>query len=90
MTSRPGQPAPEALLAHHSFLVSLARSLVGDEHAAEDAVQETWVRALERPPRSASGARAWLARVTASRARNSIRGASRRRAREARGARAER
>lgn len=55
------------LLAHRRFLGRLARSLVGDEHHAEDLVQDTWLRALESAPESGtqrpSSLRGWLGRV---------------------------
>jgi DNA-directed RNA polymerase specialized sigma24 family protein len=53
----------ETLLRHAGFLRALARALLADEHGADDAVQDTWVRALERPPRDARRSRSWLARV---------------------------
>ena len=53
----------EALLKSRDFLRSIARGLLLDEDRAEDVVQETCVRALERPPRKLGAARAWLARV---------------------------
>lgn len=52
-----------ALLQHADFLRALARSLVSDEAAAEDAVQEAWVAALERPPDAPGAARSWLRTV---------------------------
>jgi RNA polymerase sigma-70 factor (ECF subfamily) len=66
---------PEVLLHEHAWLRRLARTLAADPASADDLVQDTWVAALERPPR-ASGAdlRAWLAAV----ARNFARGGSRR------------
>ena len=33
----------DALLRHSGFMRALARSLIFDEHAADDAVQETWL-----------------------------------------------
>lgn len=40
----------ELMTRHAQALRALARGLLGDEHAAEDAVQETWIVALERDP----------------------------------------
>ena len=41
----------DALLSHATSLRALARGLLGgDEHAAEDVVQETWIAALEQRP----------------------------------------
>ncbi len=53
----------EALIKSRDFLRAIARGLLVDEDRAEDVVQETCVRALERPPRKLGAARAWLARV---------------------------
>jgi RNA polymerase sigma-70 factor (ECF subfamily) len=79
----------ESLLRHRAFVRALARSLVRDEHAAEDLVQETWLTALRSPPRSAAALPAWLARVVRTRAQNAARGEARRVAREAAAAREE-
>lgn len=79
----------ESLLRHRAFVRALARSLVRDEHAAEDLVQETWLTALKRPPRSAGALPAWLARVVRTRAQNAARGEARRVTREAAAAREE-
>lgn len=68
------------LLAHARFARGLARALLGDEHLAEDAVQETWLAALRRPPRALSAA--WIAEVARNAARKIRRGESRRAARE--------
>jgi RNA polymerase sigma-70 factor (ECF subfamily) len=54
---------PHELEQHRALLLRLARELVRGEDAAEDLVQESFVRALERPPRSTDALRAWLARV---------------------------
>lgn len=79
-------PDPEALLQHREFLRGLARQLLGDEHLAEDVVQESYIAALTTPPRSAEAMRSWLARVVTRRASNRRRGESRRRQREHEGA----
>src|SRR6185503_17039607 len=52
---------PETLLEHGPRLSALARRLVRDGHAADDLVQETWLRAVERG--GASSTWSWLARV---------------------------
>jgi RNA polymerase sigma-70 factor (ECF subfamily) len=72
----------ESLLQHREFVRALARSLVRDEHAAQDVVQETWLAALRHPPRTPAALPGWLARVVRTRAQNVARGESRRVARE--------
>lgn len=79
----------ESLLRHRAFVRALARSLVRDEHAAEDLVQETWLTALRHPPRLEAALPAWLARVVRTRAQNAARGEARRAAREVAAARDE-
>ena len=69
-------------------LRALARSLVADEHAAEDAVQDTWLRALERGA-AAAAPRRWMARVLRNRAHDEHRARGRRAAREQQAARDE-
>ncbi len=79
----------QELLRHQAFLERLARDLARDPERAADLAQETWVRALERGPRSAGALRAWFARVARHLA---LRGAERdanRRARERAAARPE-
>jgi len=73
----------EELLAHSRWLGRLAASLTADAAAAEDLVQDTWIVALERPPRSRAGLRAWLARVLRNLASDRRRGEGRRERREA-------
>src|SRR5688572_9962486 len=80
---------PAELELQRAFLQRLARQLVRGEAAAEDLVQETFVRALERPPASAGALRAWLARVARHLAINKARGEQRALARERRAARPE-
>jgi RNA polymerase sigma-70 factor, ECF subfamily len=76
-------PIPGDLLREHlQALGALAQRLVGDRHAAEDAVQDTMVAALlsETPRRGAL--RSWLAAILKNRLRQDARAESRRRARE--------
>lgn len=52
--------------AHRRFVWGLAYRITGSAADADDVVQETFVRALERPPEvRADGWRGWLARVAA-------------------------
>lgn len=74
--------APELFLQHTAALRALARALVGDGEAADDAVQATWLEWLRRPPRDASKRGAWLARVLRSKVIDTRREAERREARE--------
>ncbi len=62
MTSQP-PPDSAALLFDQRWLAALARGLVGDEHAVEDVLQETRLRAWRHPPADTSGAGGWLRRV---------------------------
>jgi len=79
----PAEPIPhELLLRHAGFLRRLARDLLGDPSAADDAVQEVWLRALEKPPRHGSNVRGWLRVVLTNLVRSNARGVSRREARE--------
>jgi RNA polymerase sigma-70 factor (ECF subfamily) len=77
-----------ALIEHEDFVRSLARSLVRDEHAADDLSQDTWLAFLNRPPAPGS-LRGWLATVTRNHARNAARESARRARREERVARSE-
>src|SRR5262245_18427318 len=43
---------PQELLERTGWMKRLARSLVRDEATADDIVQETWLKAAERPPHS--------------------------------------
>ena len=53
----------ELLLEQAGFLRRLARYLVHDAHAADDAVQDVMVAALERPPRHDGNLHGWLGAV---------------------------
>ncbi len=74
------------LLQHERYLRVLARRLVGDDAAADDLVQETWVVGLERAP-DRGALRPWLAGVVRNLARNRTRAEARRRVRESASAR---
>lgn len=52
--------APESLLRHVGWMRALARSLLRDDGLAEDAVQETFLAAVRRPPLQEAVAGAWL------------------------------
>lgn len=77
----------EELLEHDSFLRALARSLLRDEAAADDAAQDAWLQAIERPP---ARPKPWLAAVARNLSFRAIRERVRRRRREAAAARPER
>jgi RNA polymerase sigma-70 factor (ECF subfamily) len=83
------QPTPQTLAEHAAFVRSLARALVADPHGADDVVQETWLAALERPPRHGSNPRAWLARLVERLAWRGSRSSERRSRREGAAARPE-
>lgn len=52
-------PFPNVLPEHVRFVRGIARSLLFDEHEAEDAVQDTLLRALEQPPKPGN-IKGWL------------------------------
>lgn len=83
---------PSLLLGQRAWLRALALDLVGDPHEADDVVQDTWLAALERPPRARDevGVRAWLGAVARNLVHARRRSAGRRVARERRSAREER
>ncbi|MBI3845534.1 MAG: sigma-70 family RNA polymerase sigma factor, partial [Planctomycetes bacterium] len=81
---------PEVLLTHGDFVRAIARQLLADEARVDDAVQETWVAALEHPPRTATNVRGWLAAIARNVVRVASRGERRRRMREESAARPER
>lgn len=81
--------APAALLAQTGWLKGLARGLVVDDASADDVVQQTWLRALERPPREPKALPAWLAAVARNEARQTGRSEGARTRRQRRVARPE-
>jgi RNA polymerase sigma factor (sigma-70 family) len=89
MSAEPVSPSIEHLLQETSWIRRLSRSLVADASQADDLAQETWVRALEHPPRVGESLRAWIATVMRNLVRERRRSEGRRTAREERSARAE-
>ncbi len=81
-----GDPLLDAALAETGWLRALARSLVEDTQRAEDAVQASLTRALERRPERRS-LRAWLAAVLRNELRQDERARGRRTFHEQRAAR---
>jgi RNA polymerase sigma factor (sigma-70 family) len=65
MTAESNVPMEE-LLAQRAWVRALARRLVADESGADDLEQDVWVRALSRPPQSATSLRGWFRRVVRS------------------------
>ncbi len=63
MDVSPETHAIEDLLVHSGWLSTLALRLLRDVAEAEEFVQETWLKALARPPRKEVPIRPWLARV---------------------------
>ena len=59
---KPPPATVESLLEHGGFLRRLARAML-DEHDAEDLVQETWLRVLQKPPTATGREKWWLSRV---------------------------
>ncbi|HEU4418869.1 MAG TPA: RNA polymerase sigma factor, partial [Planctomycetota bacterium] len=86
MTSRPFD-VELSLRQHGASLRQLAAELLRDPDAADDAVQEVWAAALQRPPRHAGSLGGWLATALRNVARKLRRGEQRRVRREAVGAR---
>jgi RNA polymerase sigma factor (sigma-70 family) len=72
----------DALMEHAAFVRALARSLLKDDSAADDAVQETYVAALKSPPQQKGLIRPWLAKTVRNVVRQKWRSRSRRYRRE--------
>ena len=88
MTPTP-DPTPEFLLEHGAFLRRIARSLVIDEHGADDVVQATYLAVLRRPPPAGVRLRAWLATIARNLSLRTLRTRGRVRRREQAAARPE-
>lgn len=94
MSDGHAQIDPEALLAHGDFVRAIARSLLWDEHAAEDVVQQTWLAALgacgsASATASPATSRGWLGAVARNLAIKRLRSDRRRSARESASSRPE-
>lgn len=64
-------PLEAALLSQATSLRGLAWSLLGDEHAADDVLQDTWLRARGNQPRDGAGSlEGWLRRIATNLASN--------------------
>ena len=74
--------AERELQRHGASLHALARALLGDPQHADDAVQDTAVYALQRPPRHAASTGGWLRSVLRNVVRQGRRAQRRRDARE--------
>jgi RNA polymerase sigma-70 factor (ECF subfamily) len=83
-------PRAEVLLEHASFVRALSRSLLAGEQDADDNLQQTWLEALQRPPRHQGNVRAWLGGLARFIALKTLRRGRRRAARERHAAQPER
>jgi RNA polymerase sigma-70 factor (ECF subfamily) len=83
--SRPDPLDVREIVAHQGFLRALARGLVGAGADADDLVQRTYLRVLERAPARPLHLRAWLRRVVFRLARDERRADERRLARDVAG-----
>ena len=92
MKAHSSHPLIEDLLAQSDWVWRLARSLVRDDHQADDIVQDTWVAALRHPSihaGSRAARSAWLAKVVRHAAARLARSKDRREGRELASARPE-
>ncbi len=78
---------PDTILEQTRVLRTLARTITGNVHDADDVVQNTWLSLLQHPPRDRSRPHAWLSTVVANHARQHWRSEGRRARRECRVAR---
>ncbi len=75
-------PDLAGMLSDSRWLRALASKLCADTDVADDVVQETWLAALERPPKEGGPVRGWLATVLRSKLGDRMRSESRRASRE--------
>jgi RNA polymerase sigma factor (sigma-70 family) len=78
----PPPPLSDQLLRQVGWTRRLARSLLGDESAAEDTLQETWEAAARKPPETDRPVEPWLRRTIRNRLLNRAREQRRRTTRE--------
>ena len=79
MTAAPAAAVEDSFRAHERFLWGLCYRMTGSAADADDLVQETFVRALERPPRRLDEPwRPWLVRVAMNLGRDLLRRRKRR------------
>lgn len=57
------RPSIDQMLELRPFVRALARQLASDHALAEDIEQDTWVRALQRPPAHGQALKSWFSRV---------------------------
>jgi RNA polymerase sigma factor (sigma-70 family) len=82
MADNEGRSHVEVLLEDRRWACALARSLVHDEHLADDVVQSAYLATLEHSPPREVSPRAWFAGVVRNVAKMTLRGGARRKARE--------
>src|SRR5262245_36914594 len=82
MAENEGSSHVAALLEDRRWACALARSLVHDEHLADDVVQSAYLATLEHTPPLEVSPRAWFAAVVRNVARMTLRSGARRKARE--------
>src|SRR5688572_8258805 len=80
---------PDDLFRNAAWMRRLALTLARDESTADDLLQETWLKALERPATAPEPSRGWLRTVLRNFAYRRIRSERRRESRELRAARPE-
>jgi RNA polymerase sigma-70 factor (ECF subfamily) len=72
----------DALLGRRQWLRGLAHAMARDDASADDLEQDAWMAALQKPPRSESGVKAWFRSVVRHRLVQNARSGDRRRRRE--------
>ncbi|QDV08277.1 ECF RNA polymerase sigma factor SigL [Planctomycetes bacterium Poly30] len=82
MTPEQDSQRIESMLAHSEWVRAMARRLITDPSRADDVVQEGWLVALRRPPKTATNLRGWWSTVIRNQARQMGRSEGRRRERE--------
>ena len=72
----------EQLIAHTTFVRSIARAILARDDLADDAVQDTFVAAMARQPREVGRLRSWLGGIVRNKAREIRRREARRHVKE--------